>query len=629
MRNIVRYTNLASLLLTSIFVSAQGNGTGTGNPFQDAPVLNSYLKQLVQTPHDSALTNEILQLMNHYSKDPIKDVTSLNTLINGNNFLAGMSANMGPLPIKTAKATFENRDMVDVMVSATTSTPNLSANNIAGAIGTFIATRFKQEIETAFLSKLSDWIKNEKYNRTFTALMPETKLVLTQSNPYQYTTFLQSLKEAFNKDLTNLPITLEKYLAKPDPNDPLLKGVSTKPYYYPCIFVYNTVLQIKNFSSLVSEINSWADNADPLFNHLGSIKPFLQLISVVSTALSDDPSDNNPKYISTADIADGLNPKSGNLAYFAGLFLLQNKNTLEQITFHDNAANSKDIYDLLNTNYAVFKNITDWLRNTCTDLSNTGSSFEKVAKEANASKLIPDDVAACVNSLTASISDIFAFPFNDFGFTLDGTVVKTTQDILTNIQTLSHMAVDIQNKNYGLLFNHFVDLLQDNGVDQNSTALTFIKKYGNFAVSVVSATNQQEVIGALETAAMPVGSYRVKRTSYIDLALNAYAGLFYGYQQFESSTPTGVNSTNTLFGFTAPVGISFSWGFLDSKHQPNGSSGTLFLSVIDVGAVTAFRLQNDATSTLPSFSWSNILTPGAYLIYGFKSSPLSLGFGAN
>jgi hypothetical protein len=202
------------------------------------------------------------------------------------------------------------------------------------------------------------------------------------------------------------------------------------------------------------------------------------------------------------------------------------------------------------------------------------------------------------------------------------------RNIIALIKNMGATITDIQDKTYGLLVTHVTSILQEGGLASNSKALTVIRQYGSFAASVVSATNQQEVTDALETAAMPVGSYRVKRTAYLDIALNAYAGGFYGYQQyFRGEVPANVNTTNTLAGFTAPVGISISKALSHNQNAKGSSSATLFLSVIDVGAVTAFRLQNDNTANLPDFTWANLLAPGGFFIYGFKNSPLSVSAG--
>ena len=99
------------------------------------------------------------------------------------------------------------------------------------------------------------------------------------------------------------------------------------------------------------------------------------------------------------------------------------------------------------------------------------------------------------------------------------------------------------------------------------------------------------------------------------------------------------------------MGLGFSWGqvkirpleehdstinrheireFRDGKwftRYNTGRSHTLFFSVLDIGAITSFRLIDDDTETLPEFNWNNILAPGLYYLNGWKNSPISLGLG--
>ena len=145
----------------------------------------------------------------------------------------------------------------------------------------------------------------------------------------------------------------------------------------------------------------------------------------------------------------------------------------------------------------------------------------------------------------------------------------------------------------------------------------------------------------LEAAVLPVGSYRIKRTSRFNISLNAYPGGFIGGElltpgeQEIKGEPLALN-----LAFTAPVGLAFSWGKVgykivksektvdkpEERKRKIGPSHSVFLSAIDFGAVVSFRLSG-ADSGLPEFKWENILAPGLYYMYGFKNSPISIGVG--
>ena len=62
------------------------------------------------------------------------------------------------------------------------------------------------------------------------------------------------------------------------------------------------------------------------------------------------------------------------------------------------------------------------------------------------------------------------------------------------------------------------------------------------------------------------------------------------------------------------------------KRYFTGSSFSLFFSVLDVGAITAFRL-TDYETPVDNVQWSNILAPGFYLSWGLGNTPLALNIG--
>ena len=79
--------------------------------------------------------------------------------------------------------------------------------------------------------------------------------------------------------------------------------------------------------------------------------------------------------------------------------------------------------------------------------------------------------------------------------------------------------------------------------------------------------------------------------------------------------------------FTAPIGLSFAWG------TKRGYSHGIFVSIIDIGALTRMQLTNNgdndttSASTLPKFDFQSIFAPGIYYHLGFRNTPLSLNIG--
>lgn len=138
-----------------------------------------------------------------------------------------------------------------------------------------------------------------------------------------------------------------------------------------------------------------------------------------------------------------------------------------------------------------------------------------------------------------------------------------------------------------------------------------------FVNDMAVAQDAEDISKAIESFALPAGSYAIKRKAKRNVSLNSYPGLLF------SAEITPSEKTAFGIGFTAPVGLSLSWG------GKNGGSSGIYLSVIDIGAVTRLRLDNTQdTRALPEFTFKNILAPGLYYSIGFRKSPLSLNIGA-
>lgn len=159
------------------------------------------------------------------------------------------------------------------------------------------------------------------------------------------------------------------------------------------------------------------------------------------------------------------------------------------------------------------------------------------------------------------------------------------------------------------------------GPTRTERLLYLIDKYGNLMVSCANAQTSDQLLAILEKAASPVQSYLKKRgEGRLAAAINMYPGLAYGYEIQLEDKGTFSNKGGNIVAFTTPVGLSLDWG-IGKK-----SSLSLFASFIDIGAVTAFRLQDNA-SRLPELKWKNVFAPGAYLMWGIGGTPLTLGVG--
>jgi hypothetical protein len=56
-------------------------------------------------------------------------------------------------------------------------------------------------------------------------------------------------------------------------------------------------------------------------------------------------------------------------------------------------------------------------------------------------------------------------------------------------------------------------------------------------------------------------------------------------------------------------------------------SYSALFSILDLGAIAAFRLGDNAAEDLPELKFENLVAPGGFLLANFPKSPFSLGFG--
>lgn len=175
---------------------------------------------------------------------------------------------------------------------------------------------------------------------------------------------------------------------------------------------------------------------------------------------------------------------------------------------------------------------------------------------------------------------------------------------------------------------------------RNHDFLKWLTDFATLLTEISSAKKSEDLAKVIETYAMPPGSYRLKRSSNFSIDLNAFTGVYIGPEWIEGSNKPGV-----VYGVTAPVGFAFSWGFpskdavkrADDKNnyvnrkgklrRRSGSSLTVDLTVIDVGAVFSYRINNDSEGLPNEVKWDQVISPALNLRLGLKNTPFVVGMG--
>ena len=144
--------------------------------------------------------------------------------------------------------------------------------------------------------------------------------------------------------------------------------------------------------------------------------------------------------------------------------------------------------------------------------------------------------------------------------------------------------------------------------------------YGTFMADVINAETSDDVRMALEAAAAPPGSSRIKRELEFNLSVNSYLGIGAGAEKLLDLPGDNIKPT---LGLSVPIGLAFSFKLPRSQR----GSFSVFLPILDIGAVTAFRFDRDGTSDLPELEFKNFIAPGGFLNYNFYKAPLTAGIG--
>ncbi len=245
-----------------------------------------------------------------------------------------------------------------------------------------------------------------------------------------------------------------------------------------------------------------------------------------------------------------------------------------------------------------------------------------------------DELEKSAKSLKSKIKPGKDFPVPDYTYfnslLTDKEISKQLKDNInwigalkkTNDTTKSYDKKDFKTK-----FDE-IQLVIDNKRSQlknfNRTKQLFFK-YGTFMAGVASAKNSDEVKAVIESTVLPAGSSIIKTYSTFNFSINSYLGGFVGHEWIHQAQNAMLSNKfiNTA-GVAAPIGLSFSFG---TKWKGIGAV-SIFGSIIDIGAVASFRLQNDSANTVPTIKLENILAPGGYLVLNrLINTPLSLGFG--
>lgn len=720
--NYVLNTDTSSSVMTNFLIEV--NGKTSTAPFQLLPmVITPPVTPLLPNPSTKValsaegksynpgyLLYDALYLKEHLKKDSvIREILKFygigsSTDLAYNQYLKNIMPNV-------FESTHSGNKIGDMTSSVFSSVGNLDVTNFADGLAKFIVDRTKQELNIAFFDKFKEVLNDPKYVDLKT-VFPETYAVLMviDNQIYNYNDYLQALRNAFDRDLSdlpnNLPSIIDNHSAYFDAN-PGLKVILQSSFY-----IAQQVQLKEHPGQMIANypVDEFMGAQKGINQNISASFKTLQLVSKSFKSKTDSlhywANDSLIKKLFTNDTA---------VKIYIGLLVQQAKK--EDIIFKGKA--SKELWKIIDSSYTLARGYEEY-KNFFRTVSSKVRDIEKAIdalKEINKDSLKVEKYHVIAGKALDLMDQLIAVEKMPF-FPKDLDIAKNAGIYIYSARTASDIVVDVNRKQYAsaimktvMLYDtifhrdavdtfiekeykvmhrekaasmtklkseleeeykkltvqigrnkptvdqekslakiserikdvsKFLDQIKKDSIDKgllkkwgdsirNELSMTIksLLKYGTFMSAIIDAKTSDDVEAAIESAALPVGSARIKRESTFNIALNAYCGPYMGYERVYDLDPKWMSaskSTVNSYGLTAPVGISVSYGG-NCKRAKNHSSYSLFLSVIDIGAIASFRFNDTLTEVLPTIQLKNILSPGIFFSYGTPKSPISVNAG--
>lgn len=523
--------------------------------------------------------------------------------------------------------------------------PSSFVTYFADGLAKFIATRTKQELTNAFFRRFKSDLDNFPVLDT---LFPATGLLLRRidTDIYFFDKYIDDLRIHFIKDLERLPTGLRELVvadrSRLRPGERLWMAdlLQVSQLFLDGFGVKESLAYLASDETLMfsklKELSGDSSEYRKVANLAGIFRTshlLMQAVEVLPESGSSFSNDETPepKWIAPDRLYKALNdPVARDL--ILGLLYQQGVG----INFAGAQAQTVPFREIMNSVKAEVPKL-EIFKNALNDLVNDLRQAQSSMREVKA--LNPDD-----QNKVATYYRLFDAAFGAFqaGIKIKNifSPPRPAEDtkLFFVIRQLSELNMHLRSKAYGsavinvgnvidtlswkLLTNKRKSLKAGQPVVEKSSFSSHFWRYGSFMAAVAEAKNSDEVAYAIDRIALPPGSAAMKKSSAFSLMINAYGGISGGVEFLGQGIGEKRNA-KTILAPWAPLGFDFSFG----NKKGNASTG-LFLPFIDVGALAAFRLGDNQAADVPQLKWSNIIAPGAYLVFGFsRAAPLSLSVG--
>lgn len=482
-------------------------------------------------------------------------------------------------------------------ISQTSSIPmNWEAAAING-IANFMAGRFKEELLHLGIDQMFKRI-SVRDSSLIGAVFPKTlahiiDLRLNGDNAY-YTADLLYLRELVQLDMQNLPTNLVDNL------DKIFLKLEMKPNLKDGIVLTSGLVKYAEMGVPVDQLLTYVSDTSLYSSDSSIVSQLVNITDLLSQAFKDKAGTGrtwiNP--LITVPNVSGDKSKAITKIFYGLLYsqliaTKQFEDGFVKITKGMTPANAKAKISKVMQNVSLAVNQFEMIGNL---LKENNYEIQNVSQAMT----VINELVGAVQSTSIALKSI------DPKLAKFDSVVGVVREYISFTESLIEKNYRSAIPKLAAIFGAYAD---DNV--EMSRILGFVAGLGD-------VKDDEDMEALLQSYALPIGSASIKRSSYFNLSVNGYVG-FTGGLERAFAVETKNNQDKGNIGLTAPIGIAMTFG---------RGNVTLFASIFDLGSIVNQRLDNDTTSYV-DLRFEHFFSPGAYLFWNIKNTPLSLGAGVS
>jgi hypothetical protein len=413
----------------------------------------------------------------------------------------------------------------------TSSVGGINVTNFADGLARFMVERFKQELSVAFFKKFKEQLDDPKYG-DLKILFPNTHktLVTIDQDIYQYSAYLNTLRQAFIKDMTSQYTNIKNLLNQPKyqeyfrKNHPELGTVLRTSFYI--IDGYSTG---RHPGEILAEFNPQAsiDIGDTLIecNVIGSIKT-IQLLSGSFRSLSES------NFWVPADSVRMLLKDDTGLRIYLGL-VYQKTDGIDFMRTINDTLSLRKVLDLVADNVKAMHQYKSFIQT----LSEQAQEVSDMLSALRGKKKSEIDFNEYYKLFEASLDlfdmakDFIELPYVDLGEEVEAKVNRNCVRMLYVARSSGELFVDVRTKNYSSGIMNLLGIMD--------TLLSYNTAYAHLDLKKEYKNLQNELAASLKQGDDMLADKRRKRRA-IYKSIGSYVDKF--------SRPIDINVAKEAIG---------------------------------------------------------------------------------